>query len=162
MSESIIYNKFSDKATLYGELLPQIKSLITNEKDIIANMANVSAVLKEVFGFFWVGFYIVRHDKLVLGPFQGTIACTRINKGQGVCGTAWQRAETIIVPDVEQFKGHIACSSLSKSEIVVPMMMDGSVKAVLDVDSEQYNAFDTTDKDGLEKILEIMVREMFV
>ena len=127
-------------------MLPQLKSLIEGESDVIANLANVSAALKETFGFFWVGFYIVKGDELVLGPFQGPIACTRIRKGRGVCGTAWAKAATQVVPDVDAFPGHIACSSSSRSEIVVPLRnRDGEVWGVLDVDSEDLNSFDETD-----------------
>lgn len=130
----------------YRALLPQLKSLIEGESDVIANLANVSAALKETFGFFWVGFYIVKGDELVLGPFQGPIACTRIRKGRGVCGTAWAKAATQVVPDVDAFPGHIACSSSSRSEIVVPLRnRDGEVWGVLDVDSEDLNSFDETD-----------------
>lgn len=140
------------KAEKYQTLLPQIKSLIEGEPDLIANLANVSAALKETFGFFWAGFYLVKEDELVLGPFQGPIACTRIKKGRGVCGTAWAEAETQIVPDVDAFPGHIACSSLSRSEIVVPLKReDGEVWGVLDVDSEQLNTFDETDARFLEE-----------
>lgn len=130
----------------YCALLPQLKSLIEGESDMIANLANVAAALKETFGFFWVGFYIVKGDELVLGPFQGPIACTRIRKGRGVCGTAWAKAATQVVPDVDAFPGHIACSSSSRSEIVVPLRnRDGEVWGVLDVDSEELNSFDETD-----------------
>lgn len=141
------------KAEKYQTLLPQIKSLIEGEPDLIANLANVCAALKETFGFFWAGFYLVKEDELVLGPFQGPIACTRIKKGRGVCGTAWAEAETQIVPDVDVFPGHIACSSLSRSEIVVPLKReDGEVWGVLDVDSEQLNTFDETDARFLEEV----------
>lgn len=149
----------TDKAGIYAEILPQIKAVVSSESDLIANMANVSAILKEAFGFWWVGFYIVKPseagEELVLGPFQGPLACTRIKKGRGVCGTAWEKGETIVVPDVEQFPGHIACSSLSRSEIVVPVFApDRVVKAVLDIDSEHLATFDVTDKEWLEKILD--------
>ena len=148
----------TDKAGIYAEILPQIKSVVSAESDLVANMANVSAILKEAFGFWWVGFYIVKPseagEELVLGPFQGPLACTRIKKGRGVCGTAWEKGETIVVPDVEQFPGHIACSSLSRSEIVVPVFApDSNVKAVLDIDSEHLATFDVTDKEWLEKIV---------
>lgn len=156
MSESLTYTQSADKSTKYKELFPQIQAIVSGEPDLIANLANVSAILKEAFGFFWVGFYLVRDNQLVLGPFQGTIACTRINKGKGVCGTAWQRAETVIVPDVEQFEGHIACSSLSKSEIVVPVIEKDEVVGVLDVDSDKPNNFDETDKKELEKIVQLL------
>lgn len=141
------------KKEQYEALLPQLRGLLTGETDLIANMGNVAAALREQFGWLWVGFYLVKNDELVLGPFQGPVACTRIRKGRGVCGTCWQNAATIIVPDVEKFPGHIACSSKSKSEIVIPMIRNNEVVAVLDVDSEQLNHFDTTDQQYLEKIL---------
>ena len=134
-------------------LIPQIKSLIEGETDLIANLGNISAALKEQFGWLWVGFYWVKDGQLVLAPFQGPVACTRIHKGKGVCGAAWAKAETLIVPDVEAFPGHIACSSLSKSEIVVPIIRDGEVLGVLDVDSIEYNEFDEMDKYFLEQIV---------
>ena len=140
----------------YQALIPQVKGLLAGEIDLIANMANVAAALKEQFGWFWVGFYVVKNDELVLAPFQGPVACTRIKKGRGVCGTCWQEAKTLIVPDVEKFRGHIACSSLSRSEIVVPVKKDGQVVAVLDVDSEAYNFFDDTDKHYLEMIVTLI------
>lgn len=145
-----------NKDEQYAALLPQIEALIAHEQDLIANLANVTAALKEQFGWLWVGFYLVREDVLVLGPFQGPIACTRIAKGRGVCGTAWARGETIIVPDVEQFPGHIACSSLSRSEIVVPVIRQGAVVAILDVDSEALAQFDDTDKRFLEEIVALI------
>ncbi len=141
-----------DKQTQYQSLIPQIKALIEGEPDLIANLANIAGALKEQFGWFWVGFYLVKDEQLVLGPFQGPVACTRINKGRGVCGTSWANAATLIVPDVEKFPGHIACSSLSKSEIVVPMIKDGMVWGVLDVDSEFLDSFDEPDKKYLEII----------
>lgn len=136
----------------YRSLLPQLYSLVEGESDLIANLANTAAALKEVFGFFWVGFYLVKEDELVLGPFQGSIACTRIRKGRGVCGTAWEEGRTQLVPDVDAFPGHIACSSLSRSEIVVPLIKEGIVWGVLDVDSEHLNFFDETDKLFLEEL----------
>jgi len=142
-----------NKTEQYESLSPQIKALIEGEPDLIANLANVVAALKEQFGWLWVGFYLVKEDELVLAPFQGPVACTRIRKGRGVCGTSWVNAETLIVPDVEQFPGHIACSSLSRSEIVVPVIRDDEVIAVLDVDSEELNQFDVTDKRHLEEIV---------
>ena len=151
MSENLII-KGDSKKELYENLLPQIKALMEGETDVIANMANISACLKDTFNFWWVGFYRVLGDALVLGPFQGPLACTRIAKGKGVCGTAWQNAKTIIVPDVDAFPGHIACSSLTKSEIVVPIINKGVVAAVLDIDSEKADNFDDTDKFYLEKI----------
>ena len=150
MSENLIIQGNSKKE-IYENLLPQLKSLVEGEADIIANMANVSARLKDTFNFWWVGFYRVVDEELVLGPFQGPLACTRIRKGKGVCGTAWQSAETVIVPDVDAFPGHIACSSLSRSEIVVPVVKNGEVIAVLDIDSEKLNNFDDIDKQYLEE-----------
>ena len=141
------------KDEIYTSLVPQIEALITGEPDLIANLANVTAALKEQFKWLWVGFYLVKNGELVLGPFQGPIACTRIQKGRGVCGTCWEKAKTIIVDDVEKFPGHIACSSLSRSEIVVPVIRNNEVVAVLDVDSEQLSQFDETDKIFLEKIV---------
>ena len=144
--------KNGDKQEMYETLLPQIASLVGNETDLIANMANIAAALKQTFGFFWVGFYLVKEEELVLGPFQGPIACTRIRFGRGVCGTAWKEARTLIVPDVEQFPGHIACSSDSKSEIVVPMIKQGEVIGVLDIDNDTLDSFDTVDARYLEEI----------
>ena len=141
------------KAEQYETLLPQIKGLITGEPDLVANLANIAAALKEQFNWFWVGFYIVKKDELVLGPFQGPVACTRIRKGRGVCGSSWAEARTLLVPDVEKFPGHIACSSLSKSEIVVPVIRNDKVVAVLDVDSDELNYFDETDQRFLEEIV---------
>ncbi len=145
-----------NKIETYQSLLPQIESLISGESDPIANMANVAAALHEAFGFWWTGFYHVDGQQLVLGPFQGPIACTRIPYGKGVCGTAWQRAETVIVPNVHEFAGHIACSSASNSEIVVPLIRNHQVIAVLDIDSTDFNAFDETDQLYLEKIAEML------
>jgi GAF domain-containing protein len=144
------------KEEQYQSLLPQIKALIEGETDLIANMANIAAALKEQFSWLWVGFYLVKNDELVLGPFQGPVACTRIKKGRGVCGTAWQNKETLIVPDVSKFQGHIACSSLSKSEIVVPLIQNGEVFGVLDVDSDNLSDFDEVDKANLQQILSII------
>ena len=148
------------KAEVYQSLIPQIKGLLDGEPDLIANLANVAAALKEQFNWLWVGFYLVKpsgfvngDDELVLGPFQGPVACTRIKKGRGVCGTAWQNAATLIVPDVEKFPGHIACSSLSKSEIVVPLLQNNKVVGVLDVDSEFLSFFNATDQQFLEQIV---------
>ena len=141
------------KQETYQTLLPQIESLVAGEPDPIANMANVAAALHEAFGFWWTGFYRVENQQLVLGPFQGPIACTRIPYGKGVCGTAWQRAETVIVPNVHNFPGHIACSSASIRESVVPILHDGKVIAVLDIDSKDFNTFDEIDKKYLEKIV---------
>lgn len=142
------------KAARYAELLPQIEALTTDEPDLTANLANTAAALRQAFGFFWVGFYVVKGDELVLGPFQGPIACTRIRKGRGVCGSSWAQARTLLVPDVEQFPGHIACSSDSKSEIVVPVFKTGAVVAVLDVDSDQLNDFDADDQAALEQLMQ--------
>ena len=141
------------KAEIYSSLIPQIKGLITGEPDLVANLANIVAALKEQFGWFWVGFYMVKQDELVLAPFQGPVACTRIRKGRGVCGSSWAQAKTLIVPDVEKFPGHIACSSLSRSEIVVPVIRHGEVVGVLDVDSSELDSFDETDAKFLEKIV---------
>ncbi len=142
-----------NKADIYQSLIPQINGLIEGEPDLVANLANIAAALKEQFGWFWVGFYLVKNDELVLGPFQGPVACTRIKKGRGVCGASWQEAKTLIVPDVEKFPGHIACSSLSRSEIVVPIIRNNEVVAVLDVDSELLDLFDETDQQYLEEIV---------
>lgn len=155
MAEDLVVAKGS-KEEQYQSLIPQIKGLLEGENDLIANLANISAALKEQFDFFWVGFYVVKQDELVLGPFQGPVACTRIKKGRGVCGTSWQQAETLIVPDVEKFPGHIACSSLSRSEIVVPVIRNGEVVAVLDVDSDEYNQFDEVDKQYLQQIIDLV------
>lgn len=146
-----------DKAAQYTSLIPQIKGLLEGEPDLVANLGNVAAALKEQFGWLWVGFYLVKGDELVLGPFQGPVACTRIRKNRGVCGSSWAQAATLIVPDVEAFPGHIACSSLSKSEIVVPLIRNGEVKAILDVDSEHLAHFDTTDQQYLEEIVALIV-----
>ena len=145
-----------DKTGRYQELYRQIESVVSGETDQIANMANVAALLHEAFGFWWTGFYIVRDNQLVLGPFQGPVACTRIGFGKGVCGTSWERKETIVVPDVHEFPGHIACSSLSQSEIVVPMFRNNDVYAVLDIDSQSLSTFDDIDKDWLEKIVTLL------
>jgi L-methionine (R)-S-oxide reductase len=142
-----------DKAKQYQSLIPQIEALISYETDLTANLGNVCAALKEQFGWFWVGFYLIKDDELVLSAFQGPVACTRIQKGKGVCGTAWQEAKTLIVADVDEFPGHIACSSLSKSEIVLPVFKEANMIGVFDVDSEHLNHFDTIDKQYLEQIL---------
>ena len=151
MAENLIIGT-GNKEEKYRELLPQLHALVSTETDLIANLANVAAALKQTFGFFWVGFYLVKEDELVLGPFQGPIACTRIRLGKGVCGTAWKEGRTLIVPDVEQFPGHIACSSDSKSEIVVPILQQGEVVGVLDIDSDELDSFDTIDARYLEEI----------
>jgi GAF domain-containing protein len=144
------------KEEQYKALLPQIKALIAGESDLVANLANIAAALKTQFRWLWVGFYLVKNDELVLGPFQGPVACTRIKKGRGVCGTSWVKGETLIVPDVEVFPGHIACSSLSRSEIVVPIFSLGKVVGVLDVDSTEYNCYDTIDSRFLEEITHLI------
>lgn len=151
MAEELIQVKGS-KVEQYENLIPQLKALVEGEQNRIANLANITAALKETFHFFWVGFYLVEGDELVLGPFQGPIACTRIRKGKGVCGAAWKQKQTLVVPDVDAFPGHIACSSISKSEIVVPILKNGQVVGVLDVDSENYNTFDTNDAHYLNQI----------
>jgi L-methionine (R)-S-oxide reductase len=144
------------KKEQYQSLLPQIKALVEGEEDIVANLANIAAALKEQFRWLWVGFYLVKNDELVLGPFQGPVACTRIKKGRGVCGSSWAEKKTLIVPDVEKFPGHIACSSLSKSEIVIPLIQGDEVKGVLDVDSNDLNSFDETDQLYLEQIVRLV------
>ena len=154
MAEHLIIQG-SSKEERYATLLPQLQSLVEGESDMIANMANVAACLMDTFHFWWVGFYRVIDEVLVLGPFQGPLACTRIKRGKGVCGTAWDKAETIVVADVDKFPGHIACSSLSRSEIVVPIIKDGEVIAVLDIDSEFLGTFDAIDKEWLEKVAEL-------
>ena len=146
------------KQEQYTLAIQQIEAVIDGENDTIANMANSAAVLHQTFGFWWTGFYIVRGEELVLGPFQGPVACTRIRKGRGVCGTAWEQGRTIVVPDVHQFKGHIACSSESQSEIVVPLMADGRVTAVLDIDSRETAAFGDTDRCRLEQVAALLTR----
>lgn len=156
MAEELIIST-GDKEQRYRELLPQIQGLLSGEDDIIANMANMVAALQMTFNWLWIGFYIVRGEQLVLGPFQGPIACTRINKGKGVCGSAWQSGEIQLVPDVEQYPGHIACSSLSKSEIVLPVRNTlGEIIAVLDVDSEMLNQFDVIDANYLAQIIKLI------
>lgn len=155
MAENLIVNE-GDKEQQYQTLVPQIESLLAGESDETANMANVAAALKQTFNFFWVGFYVVKEEMLVLAPYQGPIACTRIRFGRGVCGTAWKEARTLIVADVEQFPGHIACSSESKSEIVVPVIREGKIVAVLDIDSDELNSFDAVDAVYLEKICRLL------
>jgi len=156
MAEDLNIISSTDKAEQYQSLIPQIEALLHGEPDLIANLANICAALKEQFKWFWVGFYMVKNNELVLGPFQGPVACTRIGLGKGVCGVAWQQAKTLIVPDVDAFPGHIACSSLSKSEIVVPIFNNGKVIAVLDVDSETLDQFDNTDARYLEQIVKLV------
>lgn len=155
MSEQLIIQG-ETKQERYEALLPQIKAVIEDESDLIANMANVAAMLHETFGFWWTGFYRVVGEELVLGPFQGPMACIRIKKGRGVCGTAWQQEETQVVPDVDKFPGHIACSSLSRSEIVVPVKQGEDIIAVLDIDSAELNTFDHTDRHFLEEIVSML------
>lgn len=152
MAEELTINE-GNKPEKYEALMPQIRALVMGESDMIANMANIAAALKQTFDFFWVGFYIVHGNQLVLGPFQGPIACTRIKKGKGVCGTAWEKEKTIIVPNVDEFPGHIACSSASKSEVVIPLFHDEEVFAVLDVDSDKLNDFTAEDAFYLEQIV---------
>lgn len=155
MAEELIQIQGS-KAEKYASLIPQIKALVSGESDRVANLANVSAALKESFGFFWVGFYLRQENELVLGPFQGPIACTRIQKGKGVCGSSWAQAKTLLVPNVDEFPGHIACSSLSKSEIVVPIIQNNEVIGVLDVDSDQLNDFDEIDERYLSELCQYL------
>ena len=151
------------KKEIYEVITPQIKSIVSGETDAVANMANVAAILKEAFDFFWIGFYVVKEDNsthgssLVLGPFQGPLACTRIAFGKGVCGASWREKATLVVPDVEKFPGHIACSSLSRSEIVVPLIKNGEVTAVLDIDSKELSSFDETDAVSLEAIVKVLI-----
>jgi GAF domain-containing protein len=147
----------SDKLSTYESLLPQLKALCEGESNRIANLANISAGLKEAFNFFWAGFYLVEKDELVLGPFQGPVACTRIQKGKGVCGTAWEKAKTLLVSDVERFPGHIACSSAAKSEIVLPLIKNNQVIGVLDIDSNKLDDFDVIDEQQLTKLCQWLV-----
>lgn len=156
MAEKLIIDS-GNKEEKYRQLLPQLRRLLEDETDLVANLANLAAALRQTFGFFWVGFYLVKEGELVLGPFQGPIACTRIRRGRGVCGTAWQEERTIVVPDVELFPGHIACSSESRSEIVVPLFRQGSVIGVLDVDSDRLNEFDETDARYLQEICALLL-----
>ncbi|MFK7973099.1 MAG: GAF domain-containing protein [Bacteroidia bacterium] len=156
MAESLLLSPTATKAERYQELIPQIKALIEDEQDLVANMANISAVLKMAFDFFWVGFYIQKDGELVLGPFQGPLACTRIAFDRGVCGAAAKTQQSILVPDVEKFPGHIACSSASRSEVVIPLVTDGTTRFVLDVDSDRFNDFDQDDVKGLEAIVDLL------
>lgn len=156
MAEDLIIPKEGSKEERYESIYSQLKALTEEEPDLIANMANIASALKEAFGYFWVGFYRVVGDQLVLGPFQGPVACTRIAFGRGVCGTAWREKQTMIVPDVDQFPGHIACSSLSRSEIVIPVFKESEVVAVLDVDSDELNSFDAVDASYLENIVSLL------
>ena len=157
MGEGVVFSKTADRAVIYAEITPQIKALLAGESDLIANLANVAAVLKEAFGFFWVGFYLTKDGQLVLGPFQGPLACTRIEFDHGVCGHAFTTRETVIVPDVEEFPRHIACSSASRSEIVLPIFNEsGEVFGVLDVDSDRLDDFSQIDADGLGGIVRLI------
>ncbi len=159
MSHQVIIDPTADKASQYEALLPQISSVIADESDWVAIWANTVAMLHDAFGFFWVGFYRVVETQLVVAPFQGAVCCSRIDYGRGVCGTAWKEQHTIIVPDVERFPGHIACSSLSRSEIVVPLFHKGNVVAVLDIDSTELNSFDSTDSLYLEQLMQILAQK---
>ena len=156
MAESLAFSRGSERKIIYQEIVPQIEALITGESDLTANFGNICAALKEAFGFFWVGFYLKKENQLVLNAFQGSIACTRIDFDKGVCGHCYTIKETVIVPNVEEFAGHIACSSLSKSEIVLPIFKDGEVFGVLDVDSDKLNDFNEIDAEGLGKIVKII------
>ena len=160
MADDLTIDTSLSKEARYRQLLPQIEALISTETDVIANLANIAAALKEAFGFFWVGFYLVKDGELVLGPFQGPVACTRIGFSRGVCGACYTQKQTILVPDVDAFPGHIACSSASKSEIVVPVFKGGAVTAVLDIDSDQLNDFDDTDKQYLEEIIRLLEKQL--
>jgi L-methionine (R)-S-oxide reductase len=156
MAEDLIIANATSKEERYKTLLPQLKCLTEGEGDVVANLSNVAAALKQTFDFFWVGFYLVKENELVLGPFQGPIACTRIQFGKGVCGSSWKEKKTILVPDVDAFPGHIACSSASRSEIVVPGFKNGEVVLVLDVDSDRLNDFDSTDQQNLEQVVKLV------
>lgn len=156
MAEELIVSNTATKEEKYQSLIPQIEALVTGEPDLTANLANIASALKYGMDFFWVGFYLVKEDELVLGPFQGPIACTRIRKGKGVCGTSWEKAETVLVENVDEFPGHIACSSDSKSEIVLPAMKDGEVALILDIDSDKLNDFDETDQQYLEQLMKVV------
>jgi GAF domain-containing protein len=156
MSEDLTIIHSTNKQEQYQSLIPQIEALLDGETDLVANLANISAALKEQFKWFWVGFYMVKEGQLVLGPFQGPVACTRIAKGKGVCGAAWEQGKTLIVPDVDAFPGHIACSSLSRSEIVIPLYHNDQIVGVLDVDSEDLDQFDQTDAKYLEQIIQLL------
>lgn len=158
MAEQLHISTSTSKKERYAELIPQIESLVAGETDLVANLSNIAAALRQAMGFFWVGFYLVKDNQLVLGPFQGPIACTRIDLGKGVCGTSWKEKRVIIVPDVEQFPGHIACSSDSKSEIVLPVMKNGEVVMVLDVDSDKLDDLDSSDDEALRSLVRIVER----
>lgn len=156
MAEDLTLSKSTNKKDRYETLVPQLKALVAGEKDLTANLANIAAALKQSMNFFWVGFYLVKEGQLVLGPFQGPVACTRIDFGKGVCGAAWETKSTILVPNVDEFPGHIACSSASRSEIVLPALKNDEVVLVLDVDSDKYNDFDETDREALQRVMEIV------
>lgn len=158
MAEELIISTSTDKQERYKTLIPQIESLIEGENDVVANLSNIAAALKQTMNFFWVGFYMVKDNQLVLGPFQGPIACTRIQLGKGVCGASWKEKKVILVPNVDEFPGHIACSSASKSEIVLPAFKNGEVALVLDVDSDKLNDFDATDELALGKVMQLIER----
>ena len=158
MAETLIISQSADKASKYKTLIPQIEALISGEPDLIANLANIAAALKQAMNFLWVGFYLVKNNELVLGPFQGPIACTRIAMGKGVCGASWKEKKIFIVPNVDEFPGHIACSSDSKSEIVLPAIKNGEVTLVLDVDNDNLNDFDDTDALYLKQIVDMIER----
>jgi GAF domain-containing protein len=160
MAEELNILKSKNREEVYRTLVPQLEALISDEQNAVAIMSNLTAALRQAFGFFWVGFYLVKNDEMVLGPFQGDVACFRIQLGKGVCGSAWKKAETIIVADVDQFPGHIACSSESRSEIVVPIIHDGKVVAVLDVDSDKRDDFDEVDKVWLEQIAKLCTNHL--
>lgn len=159
--EANFKSTFTEKRQCYIQFIEQFIPLIKGEKNPISILANTSAALKEAFDFFWVGFYLIQENELHLGPFQGSVACYRIKKGKGVCGTAWVKGHTQLVPDVNQFPGHIACNSLSRSEIVIPMFAGKEIKGVLDIDSDQLNFFDETDQEYLEKIVNLLMKEIF-
>lgn len=156
MAEELIVSASADKKERYETLLPQVRALIEDEDDLVANLSNITAALKQTMNFFWVGFYLVKNNQLVLGPFQGPVACTRIDFGKGVCGTSWKEKKIIVVPDVDKFPGHIACSSASKSEIVLPAIKNNEVQLVLDVDSDRLNDFDDIDADALGQLMKLI------
>jgi len=158
MAEELIIAASANKKERYETLLSQLEALVAGERDMIANLANIVAALKQTFDFFWVGFYMVKDEQLVLGPFQGPVACTRINFGKGVCGTSWKERKTIVVPDVEKFPGHIACNAASKSEIVLPAFKNDNVFLVLDVDSDRLNDFDVLDEQYLSAVMRVIER----
>jgi GAF domain-containing protein len=160
MAEGVQFSKTASREGVFSEIVPQIEALVTGESDLVANLANVAAVLKEAFNFFWVGFYIAKNGELVLGPFQGPVACTRIAFDKGVCGHAYSTRQTVIVPNVDEFPGHIACSSASRSEIVVPIFQGGKVFGLLDVDSDKMDDFSAVDKRGLEEIVKVIERSI--